>query len=75
MTLKCGQYLHQHTLCYQVNVVEVPPPLVDKVVDRTGAGDAFLGGLIVGESLLPENESSTVQQIEKLQLKRTTAHK
>ena len=55
MTLKRGQYLHQHTLCCQV--VEVPPPPVDKVVDPTGAGDAFLGGLIVGEPLLPENES------------------
>lgn len=71
MTLKHGQYSHQHTLCCQV--VEVPPPPVAKVVDTTGAGDAFLGGLIVGEPLLPENESySIVQWIEKSQLKRNT---
>ena len=38
-------------------VVEVPPPAVGKVVDTTGAGDAFLGGLIVGESLLSDTES------------------
>lgn len=31
-----------------VQVVEVPPPKVAKVVDTTGAGDAYLGGLIVG---------------------------
>jgi sugar/nucleoside kinase (ribokinase family) len=29
-------------------VVEVAPPPVSEVVDTTGAGDAFLGGLIVG---------------------------
>ena len=30
-------------------VVEVMPPEVENVVDTTGAGDAFLGGLIVGK--------------------------
>lgn len=60
MTLKHGQYLHQLTLCGQV--VEVPPPPVDKVVDTTGAGDAFLGGLIVGEPFLSENESYSIVQ-------------
>ena len=32
----------------QSQVVEVAPPPVTNVVDTTGAGDAFLGGLIVG---------------------------
>ena len=27
------------------------PPKVNKIVDTTGAGDAFLGGLIVGRYL------------------------
>ena len=35
-----------HHVTWQV--VEVMPPEVDNVVDTTGAGDAFLGGLIVG---------------------------
>ena len=35
-----------HHVTHQV--VEVMPPEVDNVVDTTGAGDAFLGGLIVG---------------------------
>ena len=34
-----------HVTC---QIVEVIPPEVDNVVDTTGAGDAFLGGLIVG---------------------------
>jgi len=29
-------------------VVEVPALTVDKVVDTTGAGDAFLGGIVAG---------------------------
>ena len=33
---------------WKLQVVRVPPPSVRKVVDTTGAGDAFLGGLIVG---------------------------
>lgn len=32
-----------------VQVVKVAPPSVNEVVDTTGAGDAFLGGLIVGK--------------------------
>jgi len=36
-----------HHVTWQV--VEVMPPEVDNVVDTTGAGDAFLGGLIVGK--------------------------
>ena len=38
--------LLHHVTC---QVVEVMPPEVDDVVDTTGAGDAFLGGLIVGK--------------------------
>ena len=33
---------------WKLQVVQVPPPSVREVVDTTGAGDAFLGGLIVG---------------------------
>lgn len=31
-----------------LQVVEVPAVAVDRVVDTTGAGDAFLGGIISG---------------------------
>ena len=34
-----------------LKVVVVEAPQVLKVVDTTGAGDAFLGGLIVGEPI------------------------
>ena len=40
-----------HVTC---QVVEVMPPEVDDVVDTTGAGDAFLGGLIVGKCFVQE---------------------
>ena len=33
---------------WKLQVVRVPPPSIREVVDTTGAGDAFLGGLIVG---------------------------
>lgn len=33
---------------FVVQLVEVEAPRVPKVLDTTGAGDAFLGGLIVG---------------------------
>ncbi len=29
-------------------MVTVEAPTVDKVIDTTGAGDAYLGGLVVG---------------------------
>ena len=32
-----------------VQVVRVAPPPVGEVMDTTGAGDAFLGGLLVGK--------------------------
>ena len=37
-------------MCLSVfwKVVKVKSVKVDKVIDTTGAGDAFLGGLIVG---------------------------
>ena len=34
-----------------LKVVVVEAPQVSKVIDTTGAGDAFLGGLIVGEPI------------------------
>ena len=34
-----------------MKVVVVEAPEVSKVIDTTGAGDAFLGGLIVGEAI------------------------
>ena len=33
-------------------MVEVPALLVERVVDTTGAGDAFLGGIIAGDIIL-----------------------
>ncbi|XP_065899706.1 bifunctional ribokinase/ribose-5-phosphate isomerase A-like [Dysidea avara] len=37
-------------LANEHHVVEVPALIVDKVVDTTGAGDAFLGGIVAGLS-------------------------
>lgn len=40
------------------HVVQVDPPSIQKVVDTTGAGDAFLGGLLLGitRNGLPQSE-------------------
>lgn len=35
-----------------VQVIEVPAITVDRVVDTTGAGDAFLGGIIAGDVIM-----------------------
>ena len=42
--------MYDYVMYLLYKIVEVAPPTVSKVVDTTGAGDAFLGGLIVAVS-------------------------